>query len=275
MVTRLNPKEEFMVLTAIREKGEATLVEIAWCIKEKWNTEIDTKKLVRYARRWKKRKVIAVNMINNDWVYSARDIPWWPEAQMIHVVKPDTSDAEATEFLANYEGEIKKRGYVTDRKPDIRNYKAFKIVMEAIDTIAGGELTNDEDKVLIFPRSPEGKLMIPRSWLIGLIRDNARLINMTTSIKYNLAVSPGHFTEKPKTKQITVIGKKGPQTHEVVMPGAQFEFMLSYPMHGTPIKSEDDLRNFLKKIETMPIRGLGTYDKRFGGRVKVVEMTKI
>lgn len=273
---KYNPKNELMVLMAIKELKEATTEEICNYVNGKWQVEIDGKDLVRYVRRWKKGKIVAANLVGNDWVYSLRDIPWYPEAQMIHVVKPDVSESEAIVFLENYDQELKARGYALEREPDIRDYETYDITLEVVDRIAGGQIEgaeeNDaENRLLIFPRE-ERRLVIPRSWIKGWFRDNARLINMTPSIKYTLGVSKGEFLEQPTVEKKTVIGKKGPQTHETIGKGAKFTFTLNYPTHGTKIKTADDLEKFFHKVEKAPIRGFGAYDTQFGGGVKLVEM---
>lgn len=261
-----------MVLLAVKEKNEATLQEVGEYIAQKWKTDIESAKLNRYLRRWKKGKYIVANISGAEWLYSLRDIPWWPEAQMINILKPDTSDVEAKEFLDNYKDEVKKRGYIEPREPDIRDYECFEFTMELIDQMAGGLPSGDlETKLLKFPRR-NGVPYMPRSWLSGWIRDNARLVNITQSIKYNLGVSPGIFVGDVKMLKETRIGKVGPQLYEVAPIGTRFKFTIEWPMHGTKIRSAEELEAYIRKLEIAPIKGLGTYEKAFGGRAKLLEM---
>lgn len=275
MGTKLNPKEELMVLMAVKELKEASLVEVGEFVTEKWKLEISRDNLTRYLRRWKKGKVLAANMIGDQWFYSIRDIPWYPEAQMIHVVKSEMSETETREWLENYREELKERGFVEERIPIIRDFEDFQVTLEVADAIAGGLLSDDNEKLLKFPRS-EGQPVIPRGWIIGWLRDNARLVNaLGIHMRQYVGCSTGKFLEEPKIKTRSVIGKVGPQTHEYVPAGSQFTLALSYPMHGTMIRSEEELRTFFEKIERTPIRGLGAYSKAFGGNIKVVEMKKL
>lgn len=271
MVSKLNPKEEFMVLMTIKDKGEVSLSEMQNYIKEHWNVNIDSESINRYARRWKKRKVAAANLISGEWVYSLRDIPWYPEAQMIHVVKPDTADSEAKAFLDNYNDELKERGSVSKRLPNIRDYKSVTVTFETLDYIAGGLPSDKEEGVLTFPRH-NGNIYIPRNWIKGFHRWNARLINVNENFaKDRMAFSSGEFATQPKTEKKSQISKNGPVTYETVPPGAKFTFTVRFPTHGCDVQLETELKRMYKECELAPLRGLGAYDSAFGGRIKLVD----
>lgn len=272
MAKTLNPKTELMVLMAIKDKGELTQEELLAYLKEKWTVEATPAELYRYLRRWRKLKVIVANLLNDEhWVYSLRDIPWYPEAQMIHVVKPDVSKSSAKEFLENYEQELKKRSYIGKRQPDIRDYVMVEITFETVDMVAGGWQGTVENN-LVFPRR-NGIVYIPRNWLKGYHRWNARLMNVNEVFaRDRWAYSDGTFTEQPKLIKQTRIGKAGPVTYEVIPAGTQFKFVLQFPTHGCPMVSIDDFKKLYQKCEVAPLRGLGAYDSAFGGRVKLVEM---
>jgi len=267
-----------MVLIAIKEMKEASYMEVFDYIKEKHDLEIPQKKLVRYLRRWKKGKAITSSLLGTQVLYSIRDIPWWPEAQMVNIIKPDVSELDAKEFLDAYKDELKERGYISERQPDIRDYDTYELTMEAVDYIAGGLTDDAEEKMgerlLEFPKI-DGRPIIPRGWFKGWFRGNARLMNVNESQMINyIGFSVGEFLDTVKLEQKTAIGMKGPQTHEVVSPGSRFKFFMEWPTHGLKMKSEEDLRVFFKKLEISPIRGLGAYERAFGGRVKLLEMNK-
>lgn len=264
---------------AVGEVKAGTAEEIQTKLKEKWDLEIPLKTVAKYLMRWRKAKYISANMLNEEWLYSLRDIPTPPEAQMVNILKPDMSEEKAKEFLDNYKQEIKERGYVTTRQPNIRDYEFFEITLEIVDKIAGGQIPQNgadegEQKTLVFTRLQDIPI-IPRSWLVGWIRDNARLINMTNSIKYNLSTTPGEFTSTPEVGVETIIGEKGPVSFEVINAGAQFRFELGFPMHGSAIHTEEKLKKFLELAGKRPIRGLGAFNKHFGGRLKLISMEQI
>lgn len=274
MVSTLSSKEELMVLMAVKEKKEATLGELQTYIADKWNTKITEDNLTRYLRRWKKGKVIVAGLVNKEWMYSLRDIPWYPEAQMIHVCEPDVTETEAKEFLANYKDELGERSYISERVPDIRDYESYRVTFETIDHIAGGLQSGDEH-TLIFPRR-NGTPYIPRNWIKGYHRWNVRLININESFgRERMAYSIGEFVEEPKIAKISAIGKNGPVTYETVPPGSRFTFVVRFPTHGSSIKGKEDFEKLYKMCEDAPLRGFGAYDSAFGGRVKLVEMKEV
>jgi len=274
MAKTLKAKERLMVLMAIKDEGELTQSEIKNKLKEKWNVEVDDDKLLRYLRQWKKLKIISSNLVNNNWMYSGRDIPWYPEAQMMHVVTPDISEVEAKEFLSNYEAEVKERGYIAKRQPDIRDYIMAEVTFETIDYIAGG-WQSDEENNLLFPQR-NGEIYIPRNWLKGYHRWNARLVNVNENFaRDRWAYSNGVFIEQPQIEKQTRIAKHGPVTYETIPPKSQFTFTLQFPTHGCPLKSLDDFKRFYDRCAKAPLRGFGAYDSAFGGRVKLVEIKEI
>lgn len=275
MAKRLDPKEELMVLICIKELKEATLEEIQTYLQEKHNLELSKSRLTRYISRWQKGKQIAGNMVGNVWAFSIRDIPWWPEAQFINILRPEISSEEAKLFLQNYKKELKDREPIIGPEPDIRDYLSFRVVMESIDDIAGGLIDPTDGKMLLFPR--RGKdLVIPMSWLKGYFRDNIRLLNgLKSHILNYFAFSVGVFETQPTVECKTVIGMKGPQTHEVIPPGSKFTFDVGFPTHGSVFKSKDDLEKFLKITSRIPIKGFGAYSKAFGGRAKAIEITEV
>jgi len=43
-------------------------------------------------------------------------------------------------------------------------------------------------------------------------------------------------------------------------------------LHGTTIKSKEQLEGWFRKLQVAPVRGLGAYPHHFGGRVKLVNI---
>jgi len=274
-MVQYDSKVELIVLMTLKDLGEASIAELSARLKEQRDIDLSVKVLTRYVRRWKKRKVIAANMIGKTWVYSLRDIPWWPEAQMIHIVKPDISDVEAKDWLDNYYEELKNRGYISKREPDIKDYVSFEVTFETIDPIAGGWQTVEEN-LLGFPVRPNGEYYIPRNWLKGYHRWNVRLLNVNESFaRDRMAYSTGEFIEQPKLTRQTRIGKNGPCTYETIPAGTQFTFTIRIPTQGSNIKGKEQLIQLYHLCEIAPLKAFGAYASAFGGRVKLANLQPI
>lgn len=275
-----NPKEELLVLMAIQELGEASVAEVGEYIENHWKqltneepTEISKAQLLRYVRRWNKRKAVSSNIVNGELCYSLTDISWFPKNQVIRCLKtPDT--VEAKEFIDAYEAKMKERTSLRTPKSVYRDYKQFQITFETVDQIAGG-LPNGERK-LRFPKHDDDKPYIPINWFKGWFRENSGLGNLPQSVFiYKTGFSTGEFKDTPKTYHIQVKVKTGLTEYEYIKAGEQFSFKMAYPMHGTVIKTTEQLKQFLGVLEVAPIRGLGSYPARFGGRVKLVDIQEM
>ena len=274
---KYNAKEELLVEKAIEELGEASIDEIAEYIQNHWETltntkpkEISNEKLLRYVRRWNKRGAVSGNLVNDQLCYSLSCIPWWPKNQVIRCLKAPT-DAEASAFIEVFEKRQKERTSIRLPKSVYRDYKGFTVTCETIDNVAGG-LPNGERK-LKFPRNQDGDLYIPINWLKGWLRENSGLADLPQSVfVYKTGFSVGKFEKQPKIHRTNVKVKTGLTEYEYIGSGERFTFHMNYPMHGTAIKKKEQLQKFLEQLADAPIRGLGSYPARFGGRIKIVDL---
>lgn len=274
---KYNPKEELLVLLAIQDLGEASITEIQDYIQHHWKEltdteppEISKEKLLRYVRRWNKRKAISSNVVNGQLVYSLADIPWYPKNQIIRCLKA-SSAVEAQQFMDVYEEKLKEKKSIRQPQSVYRDYKQFELTFETLDCIAGG-IPNGERK-LQFPKHSDGSPYIPINWFKGWMRQNSGLANVPQAVFiYKTGFSTGEFTETPKLYKKLVKVKTGLTEYEYIKNGETFTVKMNYPMHGTAIKKTEQLEQMFKMLEVAPIRGLGAYPAHFGGRVKLVEM---
>jgi hypothetical protein len=275
---KYNSKEELLVLMAIQELGEASITEIEEYIEKHWKQLTDSEPklipqdtLLRYVRRWNKRKAVSSNIVNGELCYSLADIPWYPKNQIIRCLKAP-SEEQAKSFIDAYETKLKERKSIRTPQSVYRDYKQFTVTMTTVDNVAGG-LPNGERK-LKFPRNQKGKLYIPINWLKGWMRENSALGNLPQSVfVYKTGFSTGQFQKQPKTKHVQTKVKTGLTEYEYIGPGETFSFTMNYPMHGTAVKTLKQLEQFLSMLEHAPIRGLGAYPARFGGRIKLQQLT--
>jgi hypothetical protein len=110
--------------------------------------------------------------------------------------------------------------------------------------------------------------------MYGLIRDNQPLMEVA-ALHYHTAIGAGEFLSDPETEEKIVKVKMGMNTYEAVKEGAKFSIIMRFPMRGTKIKTEADIKRFFDIIAEAPIRGLGAYPRAFGGRIKLLEMQKL
>lgn len=275
-----NPKEELLVLLAIQELGEASINEIDDYIQNHWEELTDTEpcviakeQLLRYVRRWNKRKAISGNVVNGELVYSLADIPWFPKNQIIRCLKA-SNHLDAQQLMDVYETKLKEKKSIRQPQSVYRDYRQFELTFETLDCIAGG-IPNGERK-LQFPKHGNGKPYIPMNWFKGWMRQNSGLANVPQAVFiYKTGFSTGEFLEEPKLYRKLVKVKTGLTEYEYIQNGETFKVQMNYPMHGTAIKKAKQLEQLFKMLEVAPIRGLGAYPAHFGGRVKLVEIKEI
>lgn len=276
---KYDPKEELLVLMAIEQLGEASIEEVTEYIANHWQELTNTKPktitsetLLRYARRWNKRKAISSNIVNGHLVYSLADIPWFPKNQIIRCLKaPNVTEAQV--LIDAYETKMKEKRSIREPASVYRDYKRFELIFETIDQVAGG--IPDGERKLSFPKK-NGTPFIPINWFRGWLRDNSGLMNLPQStFIYKVGYSTGEFLNPPKlhTKQVKV--KMGLSEYEYIEAGEKFKTIIAFPMHGTTMKTAEQLRQFFSLLEESPIKGLGAYPGAFGGRVKLVEMKEL
>lgn len=277
---KYNGKEEFLVILAIQELGEASIDEIAEYIENHWQELTETEpqqipkdKILRYVRRWNKRKAVSGNIVNGNTVYSLADIPWFPKNQIIRCLKaPD--DLPAKQLLDVYETKLGEKTSIRQPKSVYRDYKRFELTFETLDCVAGG-IPHGERR-LAFPKHPDGKPYIPINWFKGWMRQNSGLADLPQAVfVYKTGFSTGEFRDSPKLHTRLVKVKTGLTDYEYIGPGEQFTVTMVYPMHGTAIKKPEQLEQLFKRMELAPIRGLGSYPAAFGGRVKLLEIKEI
>lgn len=265
-------KLEVDVFAAIQEKGEATLDELYQYLTEKMEVEITKQDLLRYVRRWKAKKVVAVCYINGDTVFKLADIPPWYASGIMAICK-GTVQTDMKTALEALDEQLKGAKKIIEPRSVYGDYATFELTFEAVDPILGGRIENNCEE-LRFPREGN-KLMIPMNWFRGLIRDNAPLMELPASIAYHLAFSNGSILGEPKLNMVTLKVKQGTCKYEALPKGSQFSIKLRAPMRGTKLKTEADLREWFKRIEEIPLRGLGANPFAYGGRIRLLEMKKI
>lgn len=269
---KYDPETERDVFLAVRELGEASLEEVYQYLADHENVEIQKPTLLRYLRRWKAKKIFALNYINNTPVFKLADIPPWYVSGIMALVKGSTNVDMRTAMEALDE-RLKKQGRIIKPRGVYSDYKTFEIVFEAIDPILGGRVSGQE-RVLVFPRRT-GEPMIPMNWFYGWIRDNAALMDLPRSITHHIAWSNGEFLETPKLTKKTLKVKTGLATYEAVPIGSQFKALMRVPFRGTDLKTIKQLQDWFNALSVAPLRGLGANPRALGGRVKVVEMKQV
>jgi hypothetical protein len=269
---KYEPEIEVKVFLAIRELGEATKEEVLDYLKDHEKLTLNPKDLSRYVGRWKSKKIIAVSFKDGETVYKLADVPAWYTSGIMAICK-GTTNTDMREALDGLNERIVNEGRIIQPRSPYSDFHSFKLKFETIDKILGG-WKGEEEGNLVFPRS-DGKLFVPSNWFKGWIRDNAGLVNLVSSVCYHLGIGNGKFLKTPKMGFIQLKVKVGLATYEYIESGSPFEIILRYPMKGTTIKSEDELKSFFKMLEEAPIRGFGANPFALGGRIRLVEMTPI
>jgi hypothetical protein len=275
-----NPKQEILVQQVIKALGDGSEEEILERLEhppfDKVPTElreIPENILHRIIMRWEKKRVITSHVYEGKRLYCLMQIPWLARLDMIHV--ESVADEEAKKFLEELEKQAKEISAYASKAPMYGQYVTVEATFETVDPLLGGDMT-DTLRELAFPRKFNGDLYIRPNWLIGYIRDNARLANLSNLSAY-LRTSEGVFIEQPKpfrTSQIRV--KEGHVTYEAIPPETKFKTIIQLPLSGYDgfDSVEAWQEKFFKKVEMAPLRGLGANSKVYGGRIKLVKMEK-
>jgi len=265
-------KTEMLVFLAVQELGEASLDEVQEYMKEHLETDIDNAILLRYLRRWKAKKIFALNYVNNNPVFKLADIPPWYSSGIMAIAKGSTNTDMKTAMEALDE-KLKAQGRIIQPKGVYGEYKSYELMFETLDIILGGRISGSE-RQLAFPER-DGVPIIPMNWLHGWIRDNAALINLPQSITHHIAWSNGEFVETPKLEKKVLKVKEGLATYEAIPIGTQFTAIMRVPMRGTTLKTEKQVREWFDALAIAPLRGLGANPRAYGGRVKLIQMKEI
>jgi len=267
---KYNPKLEVQVFEALQELGEATLDEIYEYLTEKMNVKIEKDVLLRYIRRWKAKKVVAISYVNNETVYKMADIPPWYASGIMAIVRKQNEE-EMREALEALDKKLKEGTRVITPRGIYGNYKTFVAIFETVDKILGGRIGNNGEEELQFP-TEKGKPIIPPNWFRGLIRDNAALADLPKSIAYHFGFSSGEFLEEPKLETVTLKVKQGIAKYQAVPSGTKFRIKFRAPMRGTTLKTKEQLEQFFHAISEAPLRGLGANPYAYGGRIRLLEL---
>ena len=110
----------------------------------------------------------------------------------------------------------------------------------------------------------------------GWMRENSGLADLPQSVFiYKTGFSTGEFHNTPKIQTRLIKVKTGLTEYEYIGAGEKFTVTMNYPMHGTAIKTQEQLQQLFHTLEVAPIRGLGAYPAAFGGRVKLTEIKQL
>lgn len=286
-MVKYDPKTEVTVWDAVDQLGEGTRPEILAFLKEQRELDIDAHTLLRYLFRWKAREVLTIATRGKDEVWKRSEVPPWFRLKMNDMLKLTDSTIMKAELKAIVE-RMKEAGKTI--KGTIRkwgNFQHYSMTFECLDPILGGRVDytyeegenphegdGDADKILRFPRNADGKPFIPPSWLYGHLRDNIALTE-DSGTHLHTAWGPGEFTTEVKPKQLKprkLKAKVGFNVFESVAKGSRFIAPCRFPFRGSSIDSEEALKAFYDMLAISPIRGLGSYARAYGGRVKLVEL---
>jgi hypothetical protein len=265
---KYDPKTEILVFQAVKELGEGSREEIGEYLKTHLQLELENRDLMRYLFRWKAKKVFTIRTRDSLETWALADIPPWYASGIMATLHKSTNDEMKIEIEA-LDARIKEGSEIIQKHSPWNTYQSYRITFETVDPILGGHPC-DQDRETVFPRH-NGKPFIPANWFYGWLRDNQALME-TVATHYHTAFGSGEFLKEPKITKRTLKVKTGLNTYEVVEAGEQFTVVMRFPMKGSKIKSQDDLRRFFGLLEEAPIRGLGAYPRAFGGRVKLVKM---
>ena len=265
---KYDPETECKVLLAVKECGEATTEELLAFLTKQMNVEIESKLLVRYLRRWKAKKVVAVNYHDGQVVWKIADIPPWYISGVMTIVK-GTTDVDMRTALDGLNEKLKSQGRIVEPRGVWGDYKFFDVTFEAVDPILGGRLS-ENDGHLVLPRNNQG-LFIPSSWIRAWMGSNAALANLPHALKYHLAVANSQLPDfKPNHYKLKV--KMGIADYEAIPEGTKWITRIGFPMRGCRIKSKDQWLQFLELAGETPLRGLGANPFALGGRIKPTKM---
>jgi len=273
---KYKPEEEVAVFATVKELGEATEEEILEYLKDNFKSkafpdglELTKTTVRRYIRRYKAKKIFALNSLDGHWVVKLADIPPWYMSGIMALCK-DSDSEEMKMAIEGLDERLKNQGRIIKPRGVWGDYRTFDLTFECLTPILGGRLSGEE-RTLEFPRN-NGQLVIPSSWFHGMFRDNAALIDLPQSITYHLAISNGEFTNKPKTEHIQLKVKTGLVSYEAVSRGSRFNITIRFPFRGSTLKKKQQIIDWLKMIEVAPLRGLGANPKALGGRIKLVKI---
>jgi len=263
-------QKETRVLWIIKELGLASIEEAEDRYQELFDEPIENANLI--IRRWKARKAFVME----NGRYKIANIPPWFKSlrmdQLIHLTKK-----ESTEMLKDLEDFFTGGEVVGGKKPQWRDFVKLQLTFESLDPILGGRPGDVEGKT-VFPREGE-KLIVPINWMKGLTRDNAALMNVV-GLQYHVAWGKGYWEDGIetiiKTAPISTRGKGiGVAHYESVPAGNKFTIFVRWPMRGCAINSIEKIQEWCAMMAETPIRGLGANSKAYGGRIKLVEISKI
>lgn len=260
---------EVDVFEAIQEKGESTIQELYTYITENLGKEISMNDLFRYVRRWKAKKIVALNFVNGETVYKLADIPPWYASGIMAICK-GTTQSNIKDALTALDEKLKHQQKIIEPRSVYGDYHTYEATFETVDLILGGRMVNEEEE-LKFP-TQNGKAIIPMNWFRGLTRDNAPLMNLPSSIAYHIGFSNGEFLEEPEMETVTLKVKIGTAKYEAIKAGTKFKIKMQVPMRGTKLNTKEQIQQFFNKISEIPLRGLGANPFAFGGRIKLVEL---
>lgn len=271
-MVKFNKLQELRCLWIIKELGLASIEEVADRYVELFENELDTVALI--VRRWKARRGLVVE----DGRYKiARPPPWFVSLSMANLIS--LGPTEAGSMLKELRDMFQTTKKVIDILPKWRDYHKLTLTFEALDPILGGRTrngVNDQEKnQLYFPRSGE-KLVAPIGWLRAWIRDNQRLMNVSSLHRY-LAWGMGIWEDDIKLikKHASVIVKGrgvGITTYEAVPPGSKFTVVCRVPFTGCNINSVSKFKELFQMVSETPVRGLGANSRAFGGRMRLLEL---
>lgn len=266
-----DPGTEIHVLQVVKEEGEADRARILSELGKRFSIVVDDKSLLRYLFRWKARKVLTIRTRNGEEVWAIAEVPPWFDSAMMDVLAKTTVDDMRVEIEALNE-RLKGADMIVDTPGKWGNYTTYDMTFENLDPILGGRPTDEERELQLVKYGD--KIIIPTGWFRGWFRDNQALMDVR-GLQYWTAWGVGEFPEPPKLEKYKLKVKVGLATYEGFPPGNKFKVMLRFPFRGSKIKTPEDLKMFLDKLATAPIRGFGAYSHAYGGRIKVVEMKPV
>lgn len=261
---KLDPKNELLALLKIEELGEATVKELVE------HTGIEEKELKRYIRRLQAKKIVVANVVDGEKAYKIGDVPYIPTSDMARVkTSVATMDKEeANEILEKWTEKLSDMPKLPTLNK-YRDFRKFELVFETIDPILGDR---GEGK---FPTNGSGAI-IPSNWWKAWFRSNMYVLNIPETVaKHRLGYSVGLVGENVELETIEAMTDKGPRNYETLPVGTKIVVRVRFPMVGTPIRKEEQLKAFLEEVSEEPQRGFGANPFYYGGRMKFVAMTDL
>lgn len=268
---RYDPETECKVLLAVKERKEATTEELHSFLKDQMELDIEKKVLIRYLRRWKAGKIIAVSYHDGEILWKLADIPPWYVSGIMTIVK-GTTDVDMRTAMDGLNEKLKSQGRIIEPRGVWGGYKFYDVTFEAVDPILGGRFSK-VDGQLILPRNRQGRF-IPSSWIRAWIGTNAALANLPHAVKYHLAVSNSQLPDfKAEHHRLKV--KMGIADYEAIPEGTQWTTRIGFPTRGCKLKKKEEWLQFLTLAGETPLRGLGANPFALGGRIKPTQMKQI